>query len=99
MRIDQLRDCEQTWDSLQGYVNIFPPSSGYMNIDLLCREKVLFILPNRSMIKDSSSHPNIQYDWPANIGKLTTTLRVAKLKRLFFFNSTIYYTEHGGRLW
>ena len=39
MEIDQLRDCEQTWDSLQRCINIFSSKYGYTNIEYTLQEK------------------------------------------------------------
>ena len=39
MEMDQLRDCEQTWDSLQRYINIFSAKYGYTNIEYTLQEK------------------------------------------------------------
>jgi len=39
MEMDQLRDCEQTWDSLQRYINIFSSKYGYTNIEYTLQEK------------------------------------------------------------
>jgi len=57
MEIDQLRDCEQTWDSLQRYINIFSSKYGYTNIEYTLQEKKPYLYS--CMVKNSSSHPNI----------------------------------------
>ena len=58
MEIDQLRDYEQTWDSLQRCVNVFPSNNGHIDIGCTLQEKKMSILPSRSMVKDSSNYSN-----------------------------------------
>ena len=53
----------------------------------LCREKALSILPNGSMVEDGSSYPGIQCDRLAKVSKPTTTLGIARLKRLVILAS------------
>ena len=57
MEMDQLRDCEQTWDSLQRYINIFSSKYGYTNIEYTLQEKKPYLYSR--MVKNSSSHLNI----------------------------------------
>ena len=46
----------------------------------LCREKVLSILPNGSMVENGSSRPGTLCDQLAKVSEPTTTLGVAGLK-------------------
>jgi len=42
MEIDQLRDYEQTWDSLQRCVNVFPSDNGHIDIGCTLQEKNVY---------------------------------------------------------
>jgi len=48
----------------------------------LCREKALSKLPNRSMVKDGSSRPDIQGDRLANKWKLAPTFSIGGLEKV-----------------
>jgi len=51
-------------------------------LDVLCKEKALPKLPNRSIVKNGSSCPGTQYDQLANKQKLATTFGIGELERL-----------------
>jgi len=51
-------------------------------LGVLCREKVLSKLPNRSMIKDSSSRPSTQDNQLTNEGKPALTFGIRGLEKI-----------------
>jgi len=53
-----------------------------LTLGTLCRKKALSELPNRSMIKDGSSHPGTQGNWLANKWKPAPTFSIGGLEKV-----------------